>query len=250
MNEDRFCGMAAVYDQYRPGYPDALADYLFDKVDLSAESRAADIGAGTGIWSEMLLRRGCAVVCVEPNDDMRALADEKLTQYSGFISVGAPAEHTTLEDASVDLITVAQAFHWSAETAFRAEAARILRPGGKAALIWNSRKTPDAFTDENRALCETHCPDFKGFSGGQTQNKRAFASFFKDGECTLKVFDNPQRYDLAAFIGRHLSASYVPKESDIAYTPFVRDLTALFEKYSRGGIITMPCDTRCFLGGV
>ncbi len=72
----------------------------------------ADIGSGTGIFSHQLLERDLTVFGVEPNDDMRMMAEQSLNLYSRFKSIKATAENTTLKENSVDLVTVAQAFHW------------------------------------------------------------------------------------------------------------------------------------------
>lgn len=81
----------------------------------------ADIGSGTGILSRQLLVRGLHVIGVEPNNDMRNVAEQSLNIHSRFISINATAENTTLKENSVDLVTVAQAFHWFDKKAFKIE---------------------------------------------------------------------------------------------------------------------------------
>src|SRR4051812_6350203 len=98
-----------------------------------------------------LLARGFTVNGVEPNDDMRIVAEPTLKADSRFISVKATAENTTSNDNSLDLITVAQAFHWFDIEQFRLECQRILKQDAKVALVWNSR---DGSSEINKESAE------------------------------------------------------------------------------------------------
>ncbi len=136
----RFSDRVADYVQYRPDYPAALLDWLQRECGVNKNWRVADVGAGTGISSKMFLDAGYRVTAVEPNGPMRAAAEHWLQGYEYFDAIDGRADATGLPDASVDLVTVAQAFHWFDEEATRREFARILRPGGLAAIWWNSRR--------------------------------------------------------------------------------------------------------------
>ncbi|MDE5995582.1 MAG: class I SAM-dependent methyltransferase [Eubacterium sp.] len=111
-NTNLFNGRAEVYTRGRPSYPKELIDELYTHYGVSSNSVIADIGSGTGKLSKQLLDKGSTVYAVEPNDDMRSIAENELSEYSKFISVSGNAEDTLLPDHSVDFITVAQAFHW------------------------------------------------------------------------------------------------------------------------------------------
>ncbi len=251
MNEDKFTGRAETYEKYRPGYPDSLIDCLYTELGFRCDSVIADIGAGTGIFTEYLLRRGSAVYGVEPNGDMRRTAEERLSAYEKYHSVGASAEHTGLDEASVDHIAAAQAFHWFDRDQFRAECRRILKPGGTVALIWNSRDTESPLVRENDAINRKYCARYKGFSGGvRTEDTEQFADFFRDGAYRSRIFRYDLIFDKEGFIGRNLSGSYAPLPEEEAYTPYVRELGRLFEKYEAGGLIRMPNTTRCYAGKV
>ena len=108
----RFNNRVENYIAYRPKYPAAVAEFLRNELGLSAASVVADVGSGTGILSELLLRAGCTVFGVEPNEAMREAAEELLQAYPNFKSVHGTAEATTLDDSSVDFVTAGQAFHW------------------------------------------------------------------------------------------------------------------------------------------
>ena len=109
---NRFSNRVDAYVKYRPAYPQELITFLKQEGMLHSETIIADIGSGTGISSELFLKEGNTVIGVEPNQEMRETAEKLLTKYDNFKSINATAEHTTLKDKSVDLVIVAQAFHW------------------------------------------------------------------------------------------------------------------------------------------
>ena len=117
-----------------------MFELLEKECGLRPDWAIADIGSGTGILSRLLLQRGHIVFGIEPNDEMRRAAEGLLTGFSGFRSISATAEDTTLKSQSVDLIVAAQAFHWFDPDFARREFARILKPDGVVALIWNDRR--------------------------------------------------------------------------------------------------------------
>ena len=111
-NTHRFTGKGAVYAAARPRYAEGLFEFLASCPNAAPGSVIADIGSGTGIFSEQLIEHGWEVVGVEPNDDMRAQAERRLGNTGMFESVRATADRTGLPAHSVDCVTAAQAFHW------------------------------------------------------------------------------------------------------------------------------------------
>jgi ubiquinone/menaquinone biosynthesis C-methylase UbiE len=247
---DKFTDKAEVYAKYRPSYPLEYIEYLVSDAGLNEDCIIADIGSGTGILSRQLLERGFTVIGVEPNDDMRTVAEQTLKTYSRFISIEATAENTTINDNSLDIVTVAQAFHWFDLKQFRLECQRILKQDGRVALVWNSRDASSDINKESADVCQKYCPNFKGFSGGMEETPIAFQQFFKDGKYDIKYFRNDLQFNQIGFLGRYLSASYSPKKTDKEYNPFITALSDLFEKYSNNGEIVIPNITRSYLGSV
>ncbi len=251
MNEDKFDGKGRIYSKFRPAYPQAYIEYIVAKTLITEQSVIADIGSGTGILTGQLLEKGFRVIAVEPNADMRRVAEENLRKNPLFTSVAATAESTALPDGNIDLITVAQAFHWFNRQAFREECRRVLKPGAYVALVWNNRDENSALVAENDRIIRKYCPEYKGFSGG-TRGPAAdddFHDFFAD-DCEKKTFPNDLVFDLSGFIGRNLSASYSLKEGDEEYIAYVAELESLFEKYAVNGTVTMPNFTQSFVGKV
>jgi len=137
----RFSSRVENYVKYRPGYPKGIIATLAKDCGLTDTSVVADIGSGTGILSEVFLKNGNQVFGVEPNLKMREAGERLLGSYPDFSSVHGTAEATALPDSSVGFITAGQAFHWFDRERARKEFARILKPDGWVALIWNERLT-------------------------------------------------------------------------------------------------------------
>ena len=251
MNETKFDGMGKIYAQFRPSYPKEFIEYLYSQIGIDTHSVIADIGSGTGILTRLLLERGNRVYAVEPNEDMRITAENDLHLLNNFVSVNATAESTTLAEQSVAYITVAQAFHWFDRQRFKSECRRILKPGGKVILVWNSRIFSTEVVKEGDEINRRYCPLFKGFSGGMrgAESDNDFYDFFM-GKYEIRVFQNDQPFDIDSFIGRNLSASYAPKESDGNYTDYIAELRRLFDKYSTNGQLVMPNETKSYVGVV
>jgi ubiquinone/menaquinone biosynthesis C-methylase UbiE len=138
----RFCDLASDYAKYRPSYPIIAAiDIMLEGMETQFPI-VADVGAGTGISSRLLAERGVRVLAIEPNTDMRQAAapHPKLEFRQGT------AEATGLSDASVDLITCFQSFHWFNPEPTLLEFHRILKPSGRLGAVWNEWDENDEFT--------------------------------------------------------------------------------------------------------
>ncbi|MCL2831310.1 MAG: class I SAM-dependent methyltransferase [Betaproteobacteria bacterium] len=246
----RFSGRVADYVRYRPGYPAELIRFLHETCAIPAQARVADIGAGTGISSKLLLDAGHPVIAVEPNDAMRQAADQWLCAYPDYSSIAAPAEQTTLPDASVDLVTAAQAFHWFDRERVRREFARILRPGGLVALFWNIRLLDgNDFLRGYEALLRTHSIDY-GAVSDRYSDDADMQDWFGSGLRHIRHLYHASRLDFDGLRGRTLSASYMPKAGDPGHESMLQALESLFEATAREGFVELEYDTRVYVGSV
>ena len=248
-NTQKFTGKAHLYQQARPAYAQALLNYLADHFGLGPHCLVADFGSGTGIFTRQLLEKGAIVFAVEPNADMRATAEALLQGEHGFISVSGTEAQSGLPAGSIDLVTAAQAFHWFNVPAFASECQRILRPGGKVALIWNMRLDSLEIHQENARIFQKYCPNFHGFSGGIAKREEEIRQFFS-GELQTLRFDNPILYDRQSFITRALSASYSLTDGDANFAAYLAELDALFNRYAVNDRLTLPNETVAYLGSL
>ena len=244
----RFSNRVDDYVRFRPRYPAAVIRLLESSCGVTADSVVADVGSGTGILSEMFLRLGCRVFGVEPNREMRDAGERLLAHYPKFSSVDGRAEATTLPGTSVDLVTAAQAFHWFDRPRARAEFARLLRPEGWVALIWNKRRktgTPLAIAYE-RLLLE-YAVDYRAVDHDSVTDV-VIADFFRPAEMHLHAFENHRTLDHSSLEGYLRSASYVPAPGHPAHAPMLVALRAIFDDLNVGGTVVLEYDTLVYLG--
>lgn len=237
----RFADRAGDYVRYRPSYPDAAIEAVLAGLGRASRLVAADIGAGTGISSRLLGERGVRVLAIEPNSAMRECAQhsERVTFRDGT------AEATGLTDESVDLVLCAQAFHWFRPDDALTEFARILKPGGRVALMWNNRDDADPATAEyGRLILE---------ASGRHEAAQRFNHHRPLAECPLftnfreAVVPSSQSLDAQGLVGRARSASYVPRDGP-AWDRLQAGLQALAVRHAApGGGVTLRYQTHVFL---
>ena len=220
MNTELFTGKAQVYIQSRPGYVSEAIDYIRSLVKPGAVF--ADIGAGTGKFTEQLARHGYDMYAVEPNRDMYQALAAALQPYPKAKAIQAPAEATALPDASVDAITCAQALHWFEPEGFKAECKRIARPGALLISVYNINP--------------------RGSSPAHSKNSAEI--FFVNP--TVREFPNPIFFTREHWLAYMTSHSYDPVPSDPGYDAHIAEMNAVFDKDSEDGLLRLDVVTRVY----
>ncbi|HEY0890301.1 MULTISPECIES: class I SAM-dependent methyltransferase [Actinomycetes] len=170
-----FDKVASAYAGHRPIYPaqvyERIADALATPLD---EVFAADIGAGTGIATAVLHACCASVVAVDPADNMLAQLREALP---GVDTVQSSGDKLPFSDDSFDLVTYAQALHWTDPQRSVPEAMRVLRPGGRLAVWWNVPDFTVGWVSEQRDRLRQAAPRYHGFAGSDLGERLGEAPF-------------------------------------------------------------------------
>lgn len=260
-NESRFTGKAEVYATYRPSYPIELLDLIVmqvNKTQMSIEECVvADMGAGTGKFTALLLEKGFKVIAVEPNPDMLEQLNKLQSKYPEQLTICcASAEETGLAKHSIDIIVCAQAFHWFDAVKARQEWKSLLKENGIVYLIWNQRNIEgSSFMQQYEQLFldldETtqHGENYKLYKdvGHQYMSVDRLIPFFGQ-KPELYQLAYEQRLDKEGLIGRILSSSYALNPQDEGYSYFVEQIEALFSRNEQNGYVTMLYETDCYYG--
>jgi SAM-dependent methyltransferase len=133
---------AADYDRLRPPYPPAAVTWA---VGRTPPATVVDLGAGTGILTRVVAAAGYAVRPVEPDPGMRA---QLAAATPGSTPLAGSAERIPLPDHQADAALAGQAYHWFDRDRAHPEIARVLRPGGSFAAIWNIRDDAEPWVAE------------------------------------------------------------------------------------------------------
>jgi SAM-dependent methyltransferase len=234
---ERFAGAASGYGRFRPSYPVALVDWVCTEAGLRPGDPVADLGCGTGILTRLLAERGLSVVGIDPNEDMLTEARR----------AGGPAEYrrgeaaaTGLADASVALVTVAQAFHWFDADRALAEFRRILTPIGHVAAIWNLRGE-SGFLAEYQELLRRFSTEYSVLERWEESLARLRAHPRVEAPRDFEA-PNAQLFDFEGLHGRAWSSSYVFRGVEDR-KGFDAALRALFDAHAKGGVLAFPYRT-------
>jgi len=255
-NTQRFTGRAEDYDRYRQRYPsEEVLSHLRTWCGLEPDWLVADVGAGTGMLSEIFLENGNRVLAIEPNLDMReqmhAAFDHLGKCWPHLEIIDATAEATTLPDASVDMVAAGRAFHWFDKDRALTEFRRILKPAGWVALVSLGRahdSSDPALHDQTLAfdhLLTEHGTDYKYVRAGYRIHDNMRDLFGPEATLHQAQLPGTQQLDWAAFRGQTMSLSVVPQEDHPNNEVFQRELRLYFDTHGSAGILTMP--TTCWI---
>jgi ubiquinone/menaquinone biosynthesis C-methylase UbiE len=222
-----FAEVADAYERARPGYPEDAVRWLTGPTPLDV----VDLGAGTGKLTRSLVALGHRVTAVEPLPEMLSHLRAALPEVT---AVEGSAESIPLPSESADVVTIAQAFHWFDHASALKEIARVLRPGGLIAPVWNSRDQGAPWVSELSEIALG------------TESVRPLTDVVSPvGESGLfgahvQVLDRQSLDDLV------LSRSYCAVMSDEERAPVLAGVERLFDAHAVDGCVTMAYTTECF----
>jgi SAM-dependent methyltransferase len=232
-----FGSVAADYAALRPGYPaDAVAFLLGDR-----PRRVLDLGAGTGLLTDVLLAAGHEVLAVDLSGPM---LDQLRARLPQVVAAVGGAESIPLPDADVDAVVAGQAAHWFEPVPAAAELRRVLRPGGVVGFVWNTRDERVPWVHALGDLLATETRDHEADQG-------VVDRFAAELPASVEVFDSGtvQHVSPAQVVQGIGTRSYVATMDDAGRARFldrVRDLLATHPDTRGRDELELPYTTRAY----
>jgi ubiquinone/menaquinone biosynthesis C-methylase UbiE len=222
--------VAQLYQAYRRGYPDAVIDAITDAFDLTGDDVAIDLGCGTGQLTFPLAARLRAVVGVDPEPDMLAIAratsaDLGVRNVAWLMGSDAdlPAVEAMLGRASVGVVTAATALHWMRDDEVFRATARLTRPGGGVAVVTNGKPLWQLDVAWSRALrgvleAWTGEPETEGCGSDDAAQQRYRSQLAAAGlDLSERAIEYTGELELDHLVGAMLSvfpAQFLPTGAD------------------------------------
>jgi SAM-dependent methyltransferase len=220
-----FEGVAGVYERARPEYPADAVEWL-----VGDARRVLDLGAGTGKLTRRLLTRGREVVAVDPSGAMLA---ELRRAVPGIEALVGTAEAVPLPDASFDAVAVAQAFHWFDHGPALAEIARVLRPGGVLAIVWNARDEREPWVQRLGEVIGVERVD-------TAELRAAVAPSGLFGPLEYATFAHEQRIGRDALLELVASRSYCATREPSERAEILEEVARVFDEFASDGEVLLP----------
>jgi SAM-dependent methyltransferase len=227
-----FAEVAAAYERGRPGYPEDAVRWLAGDKPCDV----VDLGAGTGKLTRVLVALGHRVTAIEPLDEMRV---ELEVAVPGAVALEGSAEAIPLPNASAGVVTCAQAFHWFDHTSAMPEIARVLRPRGRLALVWNSRDDRDPWMARLSAIIGNETVE-----ESDVLPEVAESGLF--GPVETAQFRHEQVLDRDGLLDLVLSRSYCAKLPSADREPMLEAVGALYDTTAGPDGVRLPYITVCF----
>ncbi len=230
-----FAAVADAYDRARPSYPLEAVEWLTGKVAATV----VELGAGTGKLTDRLLELRHDVLATDPLDEM---LDHLRRRHPDLRVVKATAEAIPAATRSVDTVVAAQAFHWFDHDKALREAARVLKPEGRIALVWNQRDERIPWVRKLGGLLGGQEQDITNID--PTEILVASKLFGYVEEATFRHWQ-PLRRDELRDLAR--SRSNVAVMDPMAQERLLRKVDELFADYDSGPDgLRLPYLTRCY----
>jgi SAM-dependent methyltransferase len=216
--------VADAYDRGRPSYPDEAVAWLLRDAPRTGETTdVVELGAGTGQLTELLQRRGCTVTATDPSV---AMLTRLVRRAPGARVAAGTAEQVPVRAGSADLVVAAQSFHWFDAEAMLHQVARVLRRGGKLAVVWNARDERIPWVRRLGRIIGT-APQTEDPTGVIDES----AMFEEVERATFRFWQKMTRESLRDLVS---SRSTIAVMSDIERDRVLRKVDELYEDYGRG----------------
>jgi SAM-dependent methyltransferase len=227
-----FSAVAEAYDRARPSYPADAVTWLVG----SGLSTVVELGAGTGKLTELLVAAGHDVIATDPLPSMLSHLRKRVPDARVAV---ASAEHIPVPSRSTDVVVCAQSFHWFDHHVALPEIARVLRPGGVLALVWNARDEGIPWVRKLGAIIGS--PENNADLAGPAGASEHFGLIEEQEFRFWQTLRREELFDLVR------SRSYValldPDERD----DLLDRVGALYDDYGRGPDgMQLPYLTRCY----
>lgn len=227
-----FARVADSYERARPTYPEEAVRWL-----VGDEPRdVVDLGAGTGKLTRVLVALGHRVTAIEPLPEM---LEHLPAAAPGASAILGTAEVIPLPDASADVVTSAQAFHWFDHEVALPEIARVLRAGGRLALVWNTRDDHEPWVGELSRVIGSETIEH-----GDVEEPIVTSGLF--GALEQATFPSVQRLDRSLLRDLVLSRSYCASRPPEEREPVLAEVDRLFDEHAVEGSIELPYVTECY----
>jgi SAM-dependent methyltransferase len=227
-----FAGVAEAYERGRPSYPEEAVRWLVGDEPLDV----VDLGAGTGKLTRVLVSLGHRVTAIEPLPEMLELLP---AAAPGAFAMLGNAEIMPLPDDYADVVTCAQSFHWFDHAVALPEIARVLRPGGRLGLVWNSRDDRDPWMARLSEII-----------GNETVEETDVAPVLQEsglfGPVERAQFTFDQMLDREGLLDLVLSRSYVAKLWPDVRAPVLEAVAGLFDETTGADGVRLAYLTECF----
>lgn len=236
---------AAAYDRARPTYPPDCVVWVVDALGVAPGRRVADVAAGTGKLTRLLLPTGADVLAVEPVAGMRAVLHSALPDVP--LAAGT-AEAMPFRDETLDGVTVAQGFHWFDAQRALEEFHRVLRPHGRVALVWNARDRNVEWVDELWSVMdrvEKKAP----WRNHEEWRESAFVDTPWFGSLHEARFHHEQALTVDGVVDRFRSVSHVatlPPDRQAAVLDRVREILATHPATRGRDEVAIPYRVDCY----
>jgi SAM-dependent methyltransferase len=233
-----FGAAAAQYALLRPTYPPDAVAFV---VPGDGPRRVLDLGAGTGLLTDVLLAAGHDVVAVDPS---REMLEQLAARHPGTATAVGHAEAVPLPDDAVDVVTAGQAAHWFDPAPTAAEMRRVLRPGGTVGLLWNQR-------DERVSWVAELCALLTAENSERPDDRQVVEAFAAALDAPVAVAESQivERSSVDDFVASFTTRSFVITMTDQRRAEFLgalRDLVTTHPGTRDRDVVALPYVTRAY----